>query len=73
MNTGKRYRYRRSVQIQENNIILKNSISKISKFSQLSIKELIKLSSRQASKQASEHSIEAKQCWGQGQRTQFNH
>jgi len=48
------YEYRKIMQSS------KNSISKISDSSQPSIKELIELSNRQAGKQASKHSSEAK-------------
>jgi len=61
MNTKKWYQYRRSVRIQENNTVLKNSINKDFKLLITINKTIIvKLSSRQASKQASEHTSGAK-------------
>jgi len=57
--TGKRFGYRRSIRISKNKQFLKNSISK--DFNTPSIKELIELLSRQASKQARDHPSEAKQ------------
>jgi len=58
--TGKQYRYRGTVRIQEINTILKNRIiSGFKLFTTIEIRIIVELSSRQASKQ---HPSEAKQC-----------
>ena len=67
IDTGDRYKYKKAIKFW------KTIQVKVSNSSQPSIQELIELSSRQESKQASEHPSEAKQCWGQHQRTKFNH
>jgi len=58
--TGKWYLYRRLVRILKNIQLLKNS-TRVSNSSQSLNEELVELSSRQASKQASEHSSKSKQ------------
>ena len=59
-NTRKRYRYRRSVQIKKNNTVLKNSISNNFKlFTTIKKTIIVRLSSRQADRQISDHPSEA--------------
>jgi len=72
-NTGKQYRHRRSVRILKNNIILENGSSQAFKLFITLEKRIVKSSSRETVKSMSEHQNGAKQCWGQGQRTVFNH
>ena len=56
------YRYRRSVQIQESDTVLKSSISKDLKlFTTIKKRIIVKLSSMQAGKQVKEHPSKAKQ------------
>ena len=60
---GDQYEY------QKNNIVLKNSTSKNFKlFTTIKKRIIVKLSSRQANKQVSEHPSGAKQCWNETQR-----
>jgi len=62
----KTVRYRGSVRIQKNNAVLKNSISKDFKlFTIINKRIIIKLSSKQADKQASEHPSGAKPSWSE--------
>jgi len=61
-NTGKQYRYRGSVRIQENDTVLKNSISTGFKlFTTIKERIIAELLSRQAGMQVCVHSRETKQ------------
>ena len=62
MSTRKWYRYRRSIRIQENDMILENrSRTGFKLYTTIKIRIIAKLSSRQVGMQASVHPSEAKQ------------